>query len=87
MLNTYNQNLKFEMPPICSGSLQKSRNCSRFIRFHYKSTMAENALTSGTPRLKNGGEEIVILQIMSFGDGELLVEYAYKKELCGAEEE
>ena len=49
--------------------------------------MAENALTSGTPRLKNGGEEIVILQIMSFGDGELLVEYAYKKELCGEEEE
>lgn len=45
--------------------------------------MAEYALTSGTPRLKNGGAEIVILQIMSFGDGELLVEYAYKKDLCG----
>lgn len=36
---------------------------------------------------EKGGAEIIILQIMSFGDGELLVEYAYKKELCGEEEE
>jgi hypothetical protein len=31
--------------------------------------------------------EIEILQIMCFGDGELLVEYAYKKDLYGEEEE
>lgn len=108
MLNTNikyspTHNIKFDMPAVCSGTLQKSRACSRFKRFHYKSDMASYMFpVDGSPaRLgvvenvygridKEGTEakypEVEILQIMCFGDGELLVEYAYKKDLYGEEE-
>lgn len=103
MLNTTikyspTQNILFDMPAVCSGTLQKSRACSRFKRFHYKSEMADYMFpTDGSPsrlgEVKNiyGNideektnaryPEVEILQIMCFGDGELLVEYAYKKDL------
>lgn len=109
MLNTTikyspTQNIVFDMPAVCSGTLQKSRACSRFKRFHYKSEMADYMFpTDGSPaRLGKASDrygyidkeetekiypEIEILQIMCFGDGELLVEYAYKKDLYGEEEE
>lgn len=103
MLNTNikyspTQNILFKMPAVCSGTLQKSRACSRFKRFHYKSEMADYMFpTDGSPaRLWEASDshgyvdkekteaeypEVEILQIMCFGDGELLVEYAYKKDL------
>lgn len=109
MLNTNikyspNQNIKFDMPAVCTGTLQKSRACSRFKRFHYKSEMAGYIFPSdGSPaRLGIASDEhgfiddeateakypeVEILQIMCFGDGELLVEYAYKKDLYGEEKE
>lgn len=109
MLNTTikyspTQNIKFDMPAVCTGTLQKSRACSRFKRFHYKSEMADYMFPSdGSPaRLGKVGDrygcidkeetekeypEIEILQIMCFGDGELLVEYAYKKDLYREEEQ
>lgn len=92
----------FDMPAVCTGTLQKSRACSRFTRFHYTSEMAKLMFPdNGSARLgevkdvygytdKGATEakypEVEILQIMCFGDGELLVEYAYKKDLYGEEE-
>lgn len=110
MLNTnirlspnYNNNLNFEMPAVCMGTLQKSRACSHFTRFHSKSPMAKYMFPDdGHARLdrvvndfgridKERTEaecpEVEILQIMCFGDGELLVEYAFKKDLYGEEQE
>jgi len=55
MLNTNikyspTQNIVFDMPAVCSGTLQKSRACSRFKRFHYKSEMANYMFpTDGSP--------------------------------------
>lgn len=98
------QNIKFDMPAVCVGTLQKSRACSRFKRFHYESEMADHMFPSdGSPaRLGVASDkygcidneatkaiypEVEILQIMCFGDGELLVEYAYKKDLYREEKE
>lgn len=108
MLNTNikyspTQNIKFDMPAVCTGTLQKSRACSRFKRFHYTSDMAKLMFPiNGPARLgivKNTYgrideeeteakyPEVEILQIMCFGDGELLVEYAFKKDLYGEEQD
>lgn len=72
----------------CTGIIQKSHPRSNFIRFHAKSNMAEWVF-SDYPRLEketwysNKGDtpKIVVLQIMVFGDNELLVEYVYEKDL------
>lgn len=75
----------------CTGMMQKSHPKSNFIRFHFKSKLAEWVF-SEYPRIKGdesgyiGGQlfytkKIVVLQVMVFGDNEMLVEYVYEKDL------
>lgn len=73
------------MPAPCVGTLQKTHRKSKFIRFHVTSRMA-GWVFSDRPHLneKDGYErsqspEIVVLQIMCFGDKELLIEYVEKQ--------
>ena len=72
-------NCKIVMNPPCIGTLQKTHLKSYFKRFHVTSEMAKYVF-SDTPRLMRDGDEIVTLQIMSFGDNELLMEYVYKSD-------
>lgn len=68
------------MPAPCVGTLQKTHRKSQFIRFHVTSKMA-GWVFSDCPRLHEGYQspEIVVLQIMCFGDNELLIEYVEKQ--------
>lgn len=73
------------MPAPCVGTLQKTHRKSNFIRFHVTSKMA-GWVFSDRPHLNesDGNErsqspEIVVLQIMCFGDKELLIEYVEKQ--------
>lgn len=61
-----------------SGIIQRSHPRSKFVRFHSRSPMSEYAFSS---RLSKDGPEIVVLQIMVFGNDELLVEYVCEQEL------
>lgn len=73
------------MSAPCVGTLQKTHRRSKFVRFHVTSRMA-GWVFSDRPHLKESddyshtqGPEIVILQIMCFGENELLVEYVEKQ--------
>lgn len=76
----------------CTGIIQKSHPRSNFVRFHVHSDMAKWVF-SDYPRLEketwysNKGDtpKIVILQIMVFGDNELLMEYVHEKDLKNEE--
>ena len=81
MLNhTYNDNSTHSvvMPAPCVGTLQKTHKKSKFCRFHIASPLAGYVFSS-TPTLGKGSKEIVVLQLMAFGDRELLVEYVDKE--------
>ena len=91
MFNTNIDNRKYKqtvnIKPACCGLLQKSHPHSFFKRFHKTSDMAEWVL-SENPSLKRKTEyasyetymNVVILQIMSFGDNEFLCELVDAKE-------
>lgn len=77
----------------CTGIIQKSHPRSNFVRFHVHSDMAKWVF-SDYPRLvkdvwnysdvgynKIYANKIVVLQIMVFGDNELLIEYVHEKDL------
>lgn len=73
------------MPAPCVGTLQKTHRKSKFIRFHVTSRMA-GWVFSDRPHLNESKDyersqspEIVVLQIMCFGDKELLIEYVEKQ--------
>lgn len=69
-----------KMPAPCVGTLQKTHRKSKFIRFHVTSKRA-GWVFSDRPHLNasDQGPEIVVLQIMCFGDNELLIEYVEKQ--------
>lgn len=68
------------MPAPCVGTLQKTHRKSKFIRFHVTSRMAEWVFSDSPHLYKNDASpEIVVLQIMCFGDNELLIEYVEKQ--------
>lgn len=69
------------MNPPCVGTLQKTHLKSKFKRFHYNSPLAD-CVFSDVPRLSKHEDlkNIVVLQIMCFGDGELMMEYVYKED-------
>jgi hypothetical protein len=67
------------MNPPCIGTLQKTHAKSKFKKFHATSQRAEWVFSSN-PRLLDKGSEIVVLQIMCFGNNELLMEYVDKKD-------
>ena len=87
MLNhTYNDNSTHSvvMNPPCVGTLQKSHPRSKFVRFHKGSNYA-SWVFSEIPRLTESTregyvKEIVVLQVMVFGDNEILVEYVSKSD-------
>ena len=64
MLNDYNIKHSVNIKSPCVGTLQKSHPKSYFHRCHVKSNYFENNI-EGNPR---------VLQIMLFGDNEVLVE-------------
>ena len=69
----------------CSGIMQRSNPSSKFIRFHKNSEVARWVF-SGYPRLVEFRSDpnykpIIVLQIMVFGDNEMLVEYVYKEDM------
>lgn len=85
MLNVTSFNIgeitsKVSLNTPSSGIIQKSHPRSKFVRFHSRSPMSEYAFSS-RPRLGKDEPEIVVLQIMVFGNDELLVEYVCKQEL------
>lgn len=68
-----------------TGIIQKSHPRSNFVRFHARSSMSEYVL-SDFPRLtKDSSRKLVVLQIMVFGNDELLVEYVYEEDLLERE--
>lgn len=82
MLNhTYNDNSTHSvvMNPPCVGTLQKTYHKSKFKTFHANSPLA-SLVFSSNPRMADKGYEIVVLQIMCFGDNQFLMEYVDKKE-------
>ena len=81
MNHTYNDNSthSINMPAPCVGTLQKTHEKSKFMRFHLRSPMAD-CVFSNTPRLSEDSKvEIVVLQLMCFGADELLMEYVNKE--------
>ena len=91
MFNKNIDNQKYEqtvkIKPVCCGLLQKSHPRSFFKRFHKTSDMAGWVL-SENPCLKRKNVyaeyetymDVVVLQIMSFGDNEFLCELVDVKE-------
>lgn len=80
MLNVTSFNIgeitsKVSLNTPSSGIIQRSHPRSKFVRFHSRSSMSEYAFSS---RLSKDG---VVLQIMVFGNDELLVEYVCEQEL------
>lgn len=85
MLNTSiklgDTNVTFNTP--CTGMIQKSHPKSNFMRFHKTSKIAD-WIFSDCPRLQEETykcDKIIVLQIMVFGDNELLMEYVYEKDI------
>lgn len=67
-----------------NGTLVKTFRKSFFKRFHMKSNMADYIFDTEKPSLKDkryyDAKEIVVLQIMLCGDGEILAEIIYKDD-------
>ena len=65
MLNTYNNNQKVEIKPACTGMMQKSHPKSYFVWCHVESEY----------RRKYVDNNPLVLQIMVFGDNNMLIEF------------
>lgn len=67
-----------------NGTLTKTLKKSFFKRFHMKSNMADYIFATENPSLEDkryyNTKEIVVLQIMLCGDGEMLAEIIYKDD-------
>ena len=90
MLNNYIQNFNnsVNIKPACTGMLQKSHPNSFFKRFHKNSKMAdwifdENPYLQKITEYKDYKKymDVVVLQVMCFGDNEFLCELINKKLL------
>ena len=90
MLNNYIQNFNnsVNIKPACTGMLQKSHPNSFFKRFHKNSKMAdwifdENPCLQKIIEYKDYKKymDVVVLQVMCFGDNEFLCELIDKKLL------
>jgi len=74
MFNSYNNSIKIN---AISGTIVKNYRKSFILRFHMKSSMAENVL-SENPSIYR--KPIVVLQVMLCGDEELLAEIMWKDD-------
>ena len=90
MFNNYIQNFNnsVNIKPACTGILQKSHPNSFFKRFHKNSRMAdwifdENSCLQKVTKCKIYEKymDVVVLQVMCFGDNEFLCELIDKKLL------
>ena len=82
MLNTTNQYNKVDLNfNSVSGTLVKSCNGSRFIRFAKDSEYAAEFFDLHQPHYLSGRKKVPIevLQVMLCGEGQFLVEYIDKK--------
>ena len=93
MLNNYTQNFNnsVNIKPACTGILQKSHPNSFFQSFHKNSKMADWVFDENPClKQKNNYEtyvkymDVVVLQVMCFGDNEFLCELIDKKLLDDA---
>jgi hypothetical protein len=83
-LGETSQIVQFNAP--CTGIMQRSHSKSSFIRFQKNSPMEKRIFPyDGTapyiPNSKNEHINIVILQMMVFGDEEFLVEFVREKDI------
>jgi hypothetical protein len=91
--NSYSTNTNISMNPPCNGTLQRTHIKSQFLRCHVESVRAgeifdfephiNKAITKQTPYGPHNTKEridIVVLQVMCFGDNELLIEYVKKDD-------
>lgn len=90
MLNNYTQNFNnsVNIKPACTGMLQKSHPNSFFKRFHKNSKMADWIFDENPCLQKENGYksyekymDVVVLQVMCFGDDEFLCELINKELL------
>ena len=72
--NKYSQTINIK--PACSGTIQKSSPFSRIVRCAITSRWGEQLLSSLTPHIE--GNEVIILQVMVFGDNQCLIEFVDK---------
>lgn len=89
MLNSYNvSNPQTVSINAISGTIVKNYKDSFILRFNMKSEMASTVLCTN-PRLEKGGfsgfynkeyKQIVVLQVMSCGEKELLAEVMWKED-------
>lgn len=89
--NNYSTNIS--MNPPCIGTLQRTHSKSQFVRCHVGSEYAKEIFdfephinktiikhsTYETYKTKER-IDIVVLQVMCFGDNELLIEYVKKED-------
>lgn len=93
MFNNTTYNSSVNIKPACSGMLQQSHPKSFFMRFHKDSKKAE-WIFSTSPCLKELNKydrfekimDVVVLQVMCFGDEEFLCELIDKNEFETAAE-
>lgn len=90
MFNSYTQNFNnsVNIKPACAGMLQKSHPNSFFKRFHKNSEMADWVFSDEPYLMKKNKYacyekymDVVVLQVMCFGDNEFLCELIDKKLL------
>lgn len=65
--------------------LQKTHSNSQFCRFHSDSTIADDCLTKGTPKIN--GKEVEVLQLLLIPDQryDVYIEFVYVNEKTPAE--
>lgn len=87
MLNTFkiggnSTSVTFNQPS--TGIIQKSHPKSKIIRIHSKSKLADEVLNwKDDPYIEHNYKKklITVLQVMCFGDGELLIEIVNNENL------
>jgi hypothetical protein len=74
-----NQSISFNS---VAGTIVKSCEESRFVRFHMNSELAERIFSTTKPKISSdwNAQEIVVLQVMLCGGDQFLVEYMYKDD-------
>lgn len=83
MFNNITYSSLVNIKPACSGMLQKSHPKAFFLRFHKTSEMAQ-WLFCPSPYIRDRNDkkimDVIVLQVMSFGDNEFLCEIIDIKE-------
>lgn len=65
----------------CTGMIQKSMPLSKFMRFHQRSKYADHIFCDNPSLDEYGKIKIIVLQIMVFGNNEILMEYILESDI------